>query len=191
MHQEKTHQHREHMYVNAHILLANWQFGEVELWNSYQLGRVEFWTEVASILESAVCVGWMELQLFLSGSSVSADVLWCDFGTEGIRWCGIDEALLGMILVHPAPCYVQETEHLASSVLGPRCEVGHHVLGFLHCSAWTPSFGNICHINGQAHVGLFQLFPTSWPCHRSRDVPNLPEISCWLWQWDSDITSTI
>jgi hypothetical protein len=23
MHQEKTHQHREHMYVNAHILLAN------------------------------------------------------------------------------------------------------------------------------------------------------------------------
>jgi len=55
-----------------------------------------FWAEVASALESAlesaVCVGWAEVHLFLCVSSEYADFLQCHLGKEGIRVCGIDEA---------------------------------------------------------------------------------------------------
>jgi len=33
-------------------------------------------------------------------------------------------------------------------------------------------------IQGQAHVGLFQLYQTTLPCHLSRHVENLQEIGC-------------
>jgi len=45
-----------------------------------------------SALESAVCVGWAEVHLFLYVSSVSADFLRCHVGKEGIWVCGYDEA---------------------------------------------------------------------------------------------------
>jgi len=42
--------------------------------------------------DSAVCVGWAEVPLLLCVSSASADSLWCQFGKEGIRASGFDEA---------------------------------------------------------------------------------------------------
>jgi len=66
-----------------------------------------------------------------------------------------------------------------------------HILRFLYCGARKPSFGHFGHIEGQAHIRLFQLYPTSLPCHSSRHVENLPEICCCFEQWDSAITSTI
>ena len=59
-----------------------------------------FWTAVVSdresalesALEMAICVGWAEVHLFLSVSSVSADSIQCDCGKEGIQLCGVDEA---------------------------------------------------------------------------------------------------
>jgi len=54
----------------------------------------------------------------------------------------------------------------------------HQRLGFLYCSALKPAGRHFGHIQRQAHVGLFQLCTTSLPCHSSRHVENLQEISC-------------
>jgi hypothetical protein len=56
---------------------------------------------------------------------------------------------------------------------------------------WKPSLGNFGHIQGQVHVWLFPLYPTSLPCHWSRYVENLQEISCCFLEWDSGNTSTM
>jgi len=70
------------------------------------------------------------------------------------------------------------TLHLLFSDLGVRFD--HQIFCFLYCGAQTPFFGHFCHIQGQAHVSLFQLYPTSLPCHCSRHVKNLQDISCCL-----------
>jgi len=62
---------------------------------------------------------------------------------------------------------------------------------FLNCGAQKPSFDHFGHIQCNAHVRLFYLYPASLPCHSSRHVKTLQEISCWFRIWDSDITSTI
>jgi hypothetical protein len=50
------------------------------------LAQVAFWAEMASALElaveSAVCVGWVEVHLFLCVSSVSQDFVPCDFARK-------------------------------------------------------------------------------------------------------------
>jgi len=53
----------------------------------------------------------------------------------------------------------------------------HEILHFLHCGPQKPFFGHFGHIQGQEHVGLFQLYPTSLLCHSSGHVENLQEIS--------------
>ena len=54
-----------------------------------------FRAEVSSALVSArecdVSIGWADVHLFLSVSSVSAHSLLCHCGKEGIRACGFDE----------------------------------------------------------------------------------------------------
>jgi hypothetical protein len=60
------------------------------------------------------------VHLFLCVSSVSADSLRCHFGKEGSRAFGYDEALPGVFVSQPSHFYAQETQHPASSVLGPR-----------------------------------------------------------------------
>jgi len=64
------------------------------------------------------------------------------------------------------------------------------VLHFRQRGAWKPFVGCCGHIQGQARVGLFQLYPTSLPCHSSRHVEYLPEISCCFQFWHSAIIST-
>jgi len=48
---------------------------------------------------------------------------------------------------------------------------------FLYCGARKAFFGHFGHIQPQAHVGLFQLYPTSSPYDSCRHVENLQEIS--------------
>jgi len=67
----------------------------------------------------------------------------------------------------------------------------HHIFCFLYCRAWNGIFCHFGQREAKANVGLFQLLLTSLPCHSSRQVENLQEISCCFWQWDSAITSTI
>jgi hypothetical protein len=71
-------------------------------------------------LESALCVGRVEVHLLVCVSSVFADSLQCHLGKEGSRTFGYDEALPGVFVSQPSPCYAQETQHPASSLLGPR-----------------------------------------------------------------------
>ena len=71
----------------------------VELWKCYPLVRVECLAEVESALESTLCVGRVEVHLFLSMSSVSGDSLRCDVGKEGRRTFGFDEALPGVFVL--------------------------------------------------------------------------------------------
>jgi len=52
------------------------------------------------------------------------------------------------------------------------------IIRFLDCGARKALFGHFGHIQGQAHVGLLQLYPTSLPCHSCRHVENLQDISC-------------
>jgi len=65
------------------------------------------------------------------------------------------------------------------------------ILRSLYRSAQKPFFGHFGHVQGQAHVGLFQLYTTSLPCHCSRHVEYLQEVSCCFKRWDAAITSTI
>ena len=92
----------------------------VELWKSYQLGRVACRAVVESALESALCVGLVEVHLFRCVSSVSADSLRCQFGKEGSRTIGFDEALPGVSVSQPSPFCAEETQHPAPYLLGPR-----------------------------------------------------------------------
>jgi len=52
------------------------------------------------------------------------------------------------------------------------------IICFLNCGTRKAFFGHFGHIQGQAHVGLFQLYPPSLPCHSCRHVENLQDISC-------------
>jgi len=62
---------------------------------------------------------------------------------------------------------------------------------FPDCRGQKSIFGHLGHIEGQEYGGLFQLYPTSFPCHSSRHIEYLQESSCCFEQWDSAITSTI
>jgi len=109
--------------VNTHIRPANLKFGNVELRKCYLLGRVVFWVDGALALELAVCVRWMEVQLYLFVSSVSEESVRFDFGKEGIRPCHLDKALPVVFLLQPSSFYAQETQNPPSSHIGPSREV--------------------------------------------------------------------
>jgi len=183
------------MYVNTHIQPANWWFPGFEIWKCYRLRRVVFRAEVESALEPAlecpVCVRWAEVHLFVCVSRVCADFLWCHVVKGSIRACGFDEAQPGVFLSHLHLLIPKKlnTPLVLFSDLGARFL--DQILRFLYCEVWKPSFGHIGHVQGQADVGLFQLYMTSLPCHRCRHVEYVQEISCCLKQWDAAITSTI
>jgi len=71
-------------------------------------------------LESALCVGRVEVHMIVCVSSVSADSLWCRVGMKGSRMFGFDEALPGVFVSQPSPLCGQETRHPTSSFLRPR-----------------------------------------------------------------------
>jgi len=53
----------------------------------------------------------------------------------------------------------------------------YEIFRLLNCGARKAFFGHFGHIQRQAHVRLFQLYPTSLPCHSCRHVENLQDIS--------------
>jgi hypothetical protein len=75
--------------------------------------------EVESALESALCVGWGEVHLFICVSSVLVDSLPCHVGKEDSWIFRFDEAFLGVFVALPSPYYAHETQQPASAVLGP------------------------------------------------------------------------
>jgi len=167
---------REELYANTYFRPANWWFQQVALRKCYQLRRVAYLAAVELALESPLCIGRVEVHLFLCVSSLSAVSLQCHFGKEGSRTFGFDEALPGVFIPQPSPCCAQDTQHPASVHLGPRRVVSSWDICILNCRARKAFFGHFGHIQRQAHVVLFQLYPTSLPCHSCRHVENLQDI---------------
>jgi hypothetical protein len=64
---------------------------------------------VKSALESALCVGRVEVHLFLCIASMSADSLQRHFGKEGSWTFGFDEVLPGVFVLQLSPFCAQET----------------------------------------------------------------------------------
>jgi hypothetical protein len=56
--------------------------------------------------------------------------------------------------------------------------IHNEILRFLYCGARKAFFGHFGHIQCQAYVRLFQLYPTCLPCHCCTHVENLQDISC-------------
>jgi hypothetical protein len=81
-------------------------------------------------VESVVCLCWAEVHLYLCVSSVSPDILRCHFDKEGIHPFDFEEALPGVLLSQPSPCYALETQHLASFLRGLLREVSSLDTGF-------------------------------------------------------------
>jgi hypothetical protein len=52
------------------------------------------------------------------------------------------------------------------------------IFHFLYCGAQTAFFGHFGHIRCQAHVRVFQQYPTSLRCDGCCHVENLQDISC-------------
>jgi hypothetical protein len=157
----------------AYLLFHNFRFPQHHL-----VAQVVFREVMA--FRAEVPPGLMVVRRFLSASSVSADSLLYHFGMEGSRPYDFCKPLPGVFPSQPSPSDAQENELLASSFLFS--DFGgsflNKLLCFLYGGARKPAFGHFCHIQGKAHVGLFQLYPTSLPRHSSRHVENLQEISC-------------
>jgi len=171
--------HWEELFANVYIRPANWRFENVELRKCYRLGQVACRAMVDLALESTLCADRVEVHLFLCISSESADSLWCHFGKEGSWTFGYDKALPVVFVSLPSPFYAQETQHPASSPLGPwRVVCWWGILFPLLRRAKSSFFGHCAQIQRQSHVGLFQLYLTSSPCHSCRHVENLQHIRC-------------
>jgi hypothetical protein len=50
---------------------------------------------------------------------MSANCLWCDVGKEGSQTFYFDKALPSVFVLQLSPCYAQQSQHPASSLLGP------------------------------------------------------------------------
>jgi len=100
---------REAGNVDTHIRVAHLLFRSFELSHCHQVARVAFQASVVLVV--------VEVHQFLCASSESVDSLLCHFGKEGSRPFDFPEPLLGVFLSQPSPCYAQETQHPASSLL--------------------------------------------------------------------------
>jgi len=77
-----------------------------------------FRAEVVSALESAACIGRVEVHLFIRITNVTADSLRCYVGKTGNRRCGFDDSWPGIILCQPSPGYAPDSQHPSYSLLG-------------------------------------------------------------------------
>jgi hypothetical protein len=87
------------------------QVAEILFWSSHRhlLAQVAFWAEVVPVM--------VQVPLCHCSSSVSEYFLWGHLGEEDSRPFDFCEPLLGVVRFQPAPCYVRETQHPASSLL--------------------------------------------------------------------------
>jgi hypothetical protein len=171
----------EGRYENMYIRPANWQFGNIQLRIFPRLAQVACWAQLASTLESAVSIGWVNVHLCLYLSRVSGNSLRCNVFKEGNPEVWFWQSIAGCVCITAFTCLCPEnsTPHFFCSwAAGPRHL--EQILCFLDCGARNLRVGQSGHIQSQAHVGLFQLYPTSLPCHSTRHVENLQDISCYF-----------
>jgi len=178
MHQEYKIQHRQEKYVNTRIQPAHCWFRYMELQNCYGFGA---WHSGHS---------WRPLWGRLSVSVRSGCT--CSFASAAclqILSCAIvaKKPSGHVVITTHSHGSVYRSPHICMPIklntpllhftdLSARSVDA--VLRFHYCSVRKPFFGHFGHMQGQAHVGLFQLYPTSLPCHSSSHVENLQEIRC-------------
>jgi hypothetical protein len=101
----------------AYLLFHNFRFPQHDL-----VVQVAFRAVMA--FQAEVPPGLVEVWRFLSASSMSADSLLYHFGMEGSRPYDLYKPLPGVFPSQPSPSDAQETELLASAVLGLQGVVG-------------------------------------------------------------------
>jgi hypothetical protein len=125
----------EELYAHTYIRLAYSRFDMIELPKCYRLGRVACQAEVESALESALCVGQVEVHLFLCVSSMSVDSLWCHSGKEGTRIFGFDEALPRVFVLQLSPFYARKLNTPLVLFLDLGARFHNEIFRFLYCGA--------------------------------------------------------
>jgi hypothetical protein len=178
------------MYVNTHLCLANCAYGHVELWYWYRAtwvafrvrvlfqAEVAFRAEVVTGLEWAICIGRVEVHMFLPIASLSADSVPCDVGEHGILPCGLTKHSQvsmhsGLNLFMPMILSTWLRLFLDFGVWGY-----HQTFHFMYCVTLKPAVCRFGHISGQAQIGRFQLYPTAFSCESNRHDGDRKEISC-------------
>jgi hypothetical protein len=117
------------------------------------------------------------VHLFLWVSSVSADSLRWKFGKDGSWTCGYDEAMPGVFVSQSSPFMPTKLNTLVLLFSDLGALFLNEIFRFINCGARKAIFGHYRHIQHQAHLGLFQLYPTSLPCDCFRHVENLQDMS--------------
>jgi len=161
------------MYIRP----GNWLFQMVELWKCYRLGRVACRAEVESAVESALCVGQGEVHLFLCVSIVSADSCGAILSRKAAGRLGMTKHCRVSLYRSPHLFIPRKLNTPLVLFFDLGAWFFEEMFRFLYCGARKAFFGHFGHIQCQAHVGLFQKYPTSLPCHSCRHVENLQDIS--------------
>jgi len=104
----------EHLYTRT--WMANHIFHDFRFRQCHLVAQVTFWAEVA--FRADVPLVLAEVRRFLWASSISADFLLWHFGMEGSHPYDLYKPLPGVFVSQPSPFYTQETQLLASSLLG-------------------------------------------------------------------------
>jgi hypothetical protein len=108
---------------------------------------------------------------------VYADSFRCHFGKKGSWKFGYYKALPGVFVSQPSLYYAQVTQYPASGLFGFGAWFLIEIFRFLNCGARKAFCGHFGHIQRRAHVGLFQLYPTSMPCRSCSYVEHLQDMS--------------
>jgi len=101
-------------------------FHNYQCHHGHQVAQVTFRAEAALMAEVPQVLP--EVDRFICTSSGSVGSVLCHCGMKGSRKYDFHETLLGFFLSQASPCYAQETELLASSLLGLCCDVASSVL---------------------------------------------------------------
>jgi len=102
--------------VYTHIWMAYHLFHNFHFCQCHLVSQVAFRAELAFWME--VQPDLVEVCTFLSASSVSTDSLLCHLGMEGSQPYDFYKPLPGVFLLQPSSFFTQETQLLASSLLG-------------------------------------------------------------------------
>jgi hypothetical protein len=116
-------EHCEVVYVYTHIWLAYHLFQCFDISHCHQVALVSFGAEVALVV--------IEVDPVPCVSSMTADSMLCHFGKKRIHLFHFHKSLPDVFLSLPSTFHAQETQLVASSLLGLRCEVGSVVGAFL------------------------------------------------------------
>jgi len=150
----------------------------VQLGSVLARGGIGSWSALEWALESAVCSGWVEdhvLIVAVECLQILCGAIWtrrasrCVGVTKHSQMSFYRSLHLFMLRKLNTPCLL---------FLDRSARFLDQILSFLYYSARKPSIGHFGHVQSQAHIWLFQLYMTFLPCHRSRHVDCLQEISC-------------